>query len=238
MRGNFDYMSNEVVVDIINQAARRVHRKFEHYSNVEDLRQEGHIFMSTKEDLQVSARSEEYGLLQHGLERDLENLVMKEVRRSDRNVSYEMLRDANAEGSGGDTYVKPYVLIETVSNDYTRDSVETLLPAVWDDGYAYGMPQKDSVPDPDMPRAQVDSSRGNNLAAYIADIRTGWSKTPLTLKERRALLLAYGLAWSTEQIAYNQGVSERAIRYRIESAVGKIAARLNGGYRYELEEAA
>lgn len=238
MRGNFDYMSNEVVVDIINQAARRVHRKFENYSDMDELAQEAHVFVATKADLQEAIQGEGYGLLQHRLEADLQNEVMKEVRRTDRNVSYEMLRDANAEGSGGDTYVKPYVLIETVSNDYTRDSVETLLPAVWDDGYAYGMPQKDSVPDPDMPRAQVDSSRGNNLAAYIADIRTGWSKTPLTLKERRALLLAYGLGWTQRQIAYNQDVGQDVISRRIESAIGKISARLNGGYRYELEEAA
>lgn len=233
MRGNFAYTDNPTVMNIINHAARRVHREYEKYSTREDLTQEAHVFVATKEDLQQALRDEEYGLFQHRLERDLENLLDGEVRRTQKNVSFEMLRDANADGTGGDDYVKPYVLVETFSNDYTRESVETLLPAVWDDTYAYGMPQRDTIPDPDMPKAQVDASRGNNLSAYIADIRMGWKLAPLTLKERRALLLAFGLGWTQREIAYNQDVSQQAIQRRIETAIGKIETRLNGGYRID-----
>lgn len=234
MRGNFEYMSNGTALDIIDQAVRRINRRFEDYGDADDLRQEAHVFVATKADLQEALEAEEYGLFQHRLEMDLTDHIKKEVRRTERNVSYEALRDQNPDGTGGeDTHVKPYVIIETTSNDYTRDSVESLLPAVWDDLYAYGLPNKDTVPDPDMPKAQVDASRGNDLSAYIADIRSGWKKTPLTHKERCAVLLAFGLGWTPKDIAYNQEVSRQAIETRIETAVGKIAARLNGGYRYE-----
>ena len=233
MRGNFDYMQNETVLDIVDQAARRVHRKYEAHSDLEELRQEAFIIVSTAGDAARAIANEDYGYLQHQLEMDLVDLVRKEVRRTEKNVSFEMLRDACSDGSSDETFVRPYVLIETTTNDYSRDSVETLLPAIWDDTYAYGLPNHDHVPDPDMPKSQVDASRGNNLAAYIADIRTGWAKSHLTIKERRALLLAYGLGWTQQEIAYNQDVSQPTIQRRLENAIGKITARLNGGYRYE-----
>jgi|GEM_PF-4316488 len=151
--------------------------------------------------------------------------------------SYEALvDDAKCDEEGG--FVAPCVVIETASNDYSRESVESLLPAVWDKSYAYGMPMKDDAPDPDMPTGVTNKARGNNLSAYLADIATGWEETPLTTKERRALLLACGLGWTHEEIAYNQEVSQQAISQRVEAAVGKIVAHLNGGYYYDPEEVA
>jgi len=213
---------------VIEQATRAAHRLYENVIELDDLMQEATIMVVTRQNL-VSA-AEEPGLLQHRLEQDLGDYLLPRAKRAEKTVSYEEVTQGDDEH-----YQLPYVVIETASNDYTRESVETLLPAVWDESYLYGLPQRDDAPDPDMPKGATNKARGNNLAAYIADIKTGWEETPLTDKERRALILAYGIGWSQRQIAYNQGVSQPAIKKRIEQGIGKIVARLNGGYWYELE---
>lgn len=101
MRGNFGYMQNETVLEVAEQAARKVHRKFGgKYMDIEDLVQEAHIALSTKADLQQSIASEQWGFLQHGLEQDLTDRLDKEVRRHSKNISYnarqESLGDSKA----------------------------------------------------------------------------------------------------------------------------------------------
>lgn len=235
-KGNVDpdwsILDRPGVLQVIRQAASRAHRQYEDVMDLEDLEQEATIMVVTTPSLQEVA--DELGLLQHRLMRDLGDWLLPQAKRRDQTVSYEALME-QAEHDG---FQIPYVLIETASNEYSRESVESLLPAVWDESYLYGLPQQDNAPDPDMPRGSTNKARSNNLAAYIADIKTGWEKTPLTLKERRALILAYGLGWTHQQIAYNQGVSRQAISQRIETAVGKIVARLNGGYWHREEDAA
>jgi hypothetical protein len=222
-------------MDVIRQSVRRTHQKFDgRYSEIEDLTQEAHIAISTTPNLLEAIESEDYGLLQFRLEQDLTDLLDKEVRRTGRNISYDALVESAEEGGG--EYLLSSVVIETASNDYSRESVESLLPAVWDDSFVYGLPQKDTAPDPDMPKGSSNKAHANNLAAYIADIKFGWEKTPLTDKERRALVLAFGFGWTQREIAFNQGVSQQAISNRIEAAVGKVVARLNGGYYYDSEE--
>lgn len=220
------------VRDVADQAARRVHRKFAQYSVVDDLRQDALVAIATTADLLSCLEGDEpeLGLLQHRLECDLVNAMTTHARREQRTIPFGRVEQADDDR----TYVRPYVAIETASNDYTRESVESLLPAVWDESYVYGMPKRDNAPDPDMPKGSTNKSQGNNLVAYLADIKTGWDKTPLSIKERRTLLLAFGFGWTQEQIAYNQGVSRQAIQQRIDAAVGKIVARLNGGLFYEL----
>jgi DNA-directed RNA polymerase specialized sigma24 family protein len=233
VRGNFTYTDNATANDVVNQAARRIHKRYAQYSELEDLVQEAHIMVATRGDHQRAIEDENYGYLQHQLELDLTDMLDTTVRRAQKNVSYDALREAQgADEEGG--YITPYVVIETLADDYTRESVESLLPAVWDESYSYGMPARDDAPDPDMPKGSTNKARGNNLAAYIADIKTGWEKTPLTQKERIAVLLAYGMGWTQKQIAFNQNVTQQTIQKRIENAVGKITARLNGGYWYEL----
>lgn len=235
MRGNFDYTGNATVMDVIRQSAKRIDRKFES-AELEDLIQEAHIFVATTPSLQQAIEDENFGFLQHGLEQDLTQHCLKEERRTKKNVSYDALVESADNGEAD--FLLSSVIIETASNDYSRESVESLLPAVWDDSYVYGLPQRDTVPDPDMPKGASNKAHANNLAAYIADIKFGWDKTPLTDKERRALVLAYGFGWTQKEIAFNQGVSEKTIQPRIEAAVGKIVARLNGGYYYDSDQAA
>ncbi|MEU3045836.1 hypothetical protein ABZ705_04745 [Streptomyces sp. NPDC006984] len=110
---------------------------------------------------------------------------------------------------------------------YERALVEHLLPAVWDDGAAYGI-RSPTAPDADMPKGTVDPKTASTLFAHLADIRQGWATCDLSLEERRALFLRYALDWPDDLIAARDGVTGRAVRYRIERGVGKIAARLNG----------
>jgi DNA-directed RNA polymerase specialized sigma24 family protein len=112
-------------------------------------------------------------------------------------------------------------------SDYDRPLVEQLLPAVWDDGYAYGM-ENPTAPDPDMPRAPTDPAHSGTLYAHLADIKAGWAHAPLTSGERRALFLRYGLDWPERQISRQLGVTQQAISYRLATGVGRVVDALNG----------
>lgn len=233
---SWDILELPEVQSIIKQAAKRIHRQYETVIEYDDLEQEATIRAVTDKGVIAAARDGEMGLFQYRLEQGLTDMLRPKVKEANNTVSL----DALMEEAGDDGFALPYVVIETASNDYTRESVETLLPAVWDDSFVYGLPQRDDAPDPDMPKSASNKAHGNDLSAYIADIKTGWDKTPLTIKERRALFLAFnttlpGGPWTQREIAFNQGVSQKTISLRLEQAIGKIVARLNGGYWHELE---
>ncbi|WP_438486219.1 hypothetical protein [Streptomyces sp. S186] len=106
---------------------------------------------------------------------------------------------------------------------YDRRLVEHLLPAVWDVEVAYGL-RNPQAPDADMPKGTVDKRSADRLFAHLA----GWKGCELSVAERRALFLRYALDWPDDHIAACDSVSDRAVRYRLERGVGKIAAYLNG----------
>jgi hypothetical protein len=110
---------------------------------------------------------------------------------------------------------------------YDRRLVEHLLPAVWDVEAAYGI-RNPTAPDADMPKGTVDKKSAGVLFAHLADIRRGWVTAPLSLVERRALFMRFGLDWEDGRIAAREAVTDRAIRYRLERGIGKLAAHLNG----------
>ncbi|MFC9736646.1 hypothetical protein ACFVKC_01855 [Streptomyces noursei] len=110
---------------------------------------------------------------------------------------------------------------------YDRRLVEHLLPAVWDVEAAYGI-RNPQAPDADMPKGTVDRKAAGTLFAHLADIRRGWAAAPLSLGERQALVLRYGADLPDDESGVLQGVTDRAVRYRCERGVGKIAAHLNG----------
>ncbi|MFJ7202068.1 hypothetical protein ACIQWR_00825 [Streptomyces sp. NPDC098789] len=110
---------------------------------------------------------------------------------------------------------------------YDRRLVEHLLPAVWDMEAAYGI-RNPTAPDADMPKGTIDKKAAGTLFAHLADIRLGWAAAPLSLGERQALLLRYGADIHDDEAGALQGVSGRAVRYRCERGVGKLAAHLNG----------
>jgi len=110
---------------------------------------------------------------------------------------------------------------------YDRRLVEHLLPAVWDAEAAFGI-RNPQAPDADMPKGTVDKKAAGILFVHLANIRAAWKGCELSLGERRALFLRYALDWPDDQIAARDGVTDRAVRYRLERGVGKLAAWLNG----------
>jgi DNA-directed RNA polymerase specialized sigma24 family protein len=110
---------------------------------------------------------------------------------------------------------------------YERRLVEHLLPAVWDTEAAYGI-RNPQAPDADMPKGTVDKKAAGTLFAHLADIRRGWATAPLSLVEKRALFMRFALDWDDRRIAAREAVTDRAVRYRLERGVGKLAAHLNG----------
>lgn len=106
--------------------------------------------------------------------------------------------------------------------------MENLLPAVWDWQYAYGMPRSPMAPDQDMPKASRNKANGNEHFALIADIKSGWRNADLTLKERRAIFMRYGLDRTQVAIGAHEGVTKQTIDVRLYTGVGKIVAELNG----------
>jgi len=112
-------------------------------------------------------------------------------------------------------------------SSYSRDEVEALLPAVWDRDAVWGIPKKDA-PDPDMPKAAGDPRKSNALWDLIIDVRSAWEKAPLTLNERRALLLRFGTDMKQDEIAELLGRKRQNIGTSIYTGVGKLVAHLNG----------
>ncbi|MFD3915713.1 hypothetical protein [Streptomyces sp. NPDC058603] len=110
---------------------------------------------------------------------------------------------------------------------YDRRLVEHLLPAVWDAEAAYGI-RNPTAPDADMPKGTVDKKAAGTLFAHLADIRRGWATAPLSMGERQALVLRFGADLADEESGALQGVTDRAVRYRCERGIGKLAAHLNG----------
>jgi DNA-directed RNA polymerase specialized sigma24 family protein len=111
--------------------------------------------------------------------------------------------------------------------NYDRALVERLLPTLWDPDAVFGVPVP-SAPPTDMPRGSVNKKEGNTLWAHLADIRSGWANTELTVNERRAIVLRYGMDWTETEIAKNQRTSQSRISVRLYTGVGKTVAHLNG----------
>lgn len=103
----------------------------------------------------------------------------------------------------------------------------------------------DGEADHDLPDAGAQASHGL-AAGHPADDRSeeygrwpsglplqwsarhGWTAASLSLEERQALILRYGADLPDDESGVLQGVTDRAVRYRCERAIGKIASFLNG----------
>ena len=116
---------------------------------------------------------------------------------------------------------------------YTESLVEQLIPAVWDQSFAWGL-QNPQAPDADMPKAKYKSPKeATTFWTHLIDIRIAWERCPLTMPERRALLLAYGIGMEQSEIAENQSVSQQSISKRIAKGVDKLTEWLNADYETE-----
>lgn len=142
-------------------------------------------------------------------------------------------------------------------SNYNRVLVEQLLPAVWDDSYAYGMsnpheptpvyrckvhpkairPQGEdggevvstcACVEPSTRRSAADPKTGGTIFAHLADIRIVWQRADVPQVERQALLLRFGLDWTVQAIGDAQGVTKKGAQLRVERGVGRLVAHLNG----------
>lgn len=224
---DWDVLTEEDVDRVVEQAAWIVHARYS-FTEIDDLVQEGRILVATRPSLK---RSRELGLgtLQHGLVRDLEDSVRTERDRRSKQTSY----DAAVEGGVPE---QPQPERRIPSGTYDRDGIEALLPAIWDESYCYGLPRASTAPDPSMPKGWTNKSHGNTFWAMLADIKTGWRRAPLTLKERRALLLRFGVGWTEQQIATHEGCSQPTLSVRLTNAVGKVVATINGSEAHVYDE--
>ena len=224
---HWELLNDPEVVSVAEAVATRAAAKNEGVLELDDLLQEALMLVASKPQLQRLAWDEEYSLLHYVLTQDLFNGFIRPLLRSG---AMDAMRYKHVPTEEEHESTEPYVMFDTGTGDYTVDAVKLLLPAVWDESYCYGLPRRDDAPDPDMPRSAGNKAQGNNLSAYIADIKTGWKEALLTKKERATLLLLYGMGWTQEQVAGNQMVSQQMISTRAEKALNKIVARLNGGH--------
>ncbi|GEP32748.1 hypothetical protein NSZ01_05160 [Nocardioides szechwanensis] len=218
----------EGVENAIKQAVNKV--SFHYSIDKDDLLQDARLAVVTTADLLDCIDEDKpeltLGTLQYRLERDLVTIADREVLRRHRQPSYEERNDRN-DGDEGFAPRPANIAIRNDTSTYTRELVESLIPAVWDESFCYGV-RVENAPDPDMPRGTTNKATGNTLAAHIVDIKTGWTKTLLTLNERRALLLCYGLDWTTRGAGFNLGVNHSTVVRWLYAGVGKLVATLNG----------
>lgn len=216
-------------MEAIDRAASKVAYKFE--LDADDLAQEATIMVTDLTRNLAECIPANIGMLQYRLEQDLVDAARTEVSRRNRAVSYEVRTES-------DEYApRPAAItIRQEVGGYTRELVESLIPAVWDESFCYGI-RVENAPDGDMPRGSTNKATGNTLAAHIADIKTGWQKAPLTLLERRVLLLGYAMDWTQREIAFNLSVDQATVSRNLYSGVGKIVAELNGDYALMAEVA-
>jgi predicted DNA-binding protein (UPF0251 family) len=240
-------------VEIAKRAAGRTWSKYRDFVDLPDLESEAFTLVLTNEDYARLTKDEDYGYLQHSLEQDLMNHCEMAFHTPRNDGEGRVIRPdhsaiarngrTSTNGDGEKVYQQTHVEWdqhledeeerislheESVPGGYTEEQIRLLLPAVWDESYAYGLPAQATDPDKDMPKAAGNKARSNSHWAYIADIKTGWKKADLTLDERRAILLQFGLGWAQRDIAYNQQVDQSTISRRVNNAIKKIKARLNG----------
>ncbi|MEU4155665.1 hypothetical protein [Actinoplanes sp. NPDC026670] len=111
---------------------------------------------------------------------------------------------------------------------YTRELVERLLPAVWDRWFVYSGLDNPYKPDPDMPKVKANPKTGNTIYAYLTDIHAGWKYAPLSLAERRALFLRFGLDLTLVRVGDQLGMRKQSAAELVDAGVGRLAAYLNG----------
>jgi DNA-directed RNA polymerase specialized sigma24 family protein len=110
---------------------------------------------------------------------------------------------------------------------YAEHLVESLIPAIWEPSYAWGIPNEYAA-DADMPKVKYKSPKETTTFwTHIIDIRRAWDICDLTDGERRALLLTYGFGWDQTEIARHEQVSQRAISKRLKAGLECLVGFLN-----------
>lgn len=241
MRGidttDWTVFGNEGVYEVAENAAKAVanHEQYREFVEYEDLLQDALIFVASMPDDVRECLDPESGLtlgvLKYRVEMDLIDGIKYDAKQRQRHQSFE--QRYTDEEAGDYTPRLVSVDLRQEIGGYTRELVESLIPAIWDEDYCYGI-RVENAPDADMPRGSTNKATGNTLGAHIADIKRAWEKTDLTAEEKQAILLCHGLDWTQRDAGYKLGVSQQAVSHRLYTGIGKMVAFLNGGVFYEM----
>lgn len=197
----------------------------EHELDYDDVYQEAVILVVTSPSLVAPLYDNDPGLTGYRLQQDLFDHFKTDLRRRTKQRSLEAVT-AN-EDSAGLEKVEVGVDLDPIEGDYSADMIVTLLPAVWSDDMCYGL-QDDTAPDPDMPRGYTNKARGNDLWAYIADIRNAYANAGLTVRHKQCLVLCYGMGMSVRDAGELLGIGKSTVNREINLAVSMLGAFLNG----------
>ena len=120
--------------------------------------------------------------------------------------------------------------VKTDAFSYDRDQIEELLPGLWDPEYAYGTRTSDGDVEPGMPKAKRHDPRtADDWIAHMCDMQIAWANCKsISPNERVALFLRYGMHWDQQFIAEHEGITARAVAYRIDSGINTLIAFLDG----------
>ena len=112
---------------------------------------------------------------------------------------------------------------------YTRETVEFLVPTIWDDSLtAWGM-RRPYAPDQDMPKQKANPKTAGTIMAESADIKRAWDRAPLTMPERRAVFLVTGQGLTYDEAGHVlNGISKQSVQEACERGIGRLTAWLNG----------
>ena len=119
---------------------------------------------------------------------------------------------------------------------YDRRQVEALIPAIWDDAYLIHGVEREEVRDPEMPKGPGgDPSHQGGHVVAIVDVRRAWKWSGLTLREKEAIALHYGMSMTWREVGRVLNRDHTTVREGGERGVGRMVAWLNGK---DMEEAA
>lgn len=111
-------------------------------------------------------------------------------------------------------------------SEYTRDDVETILPAVWDESRVLDGRDPHAA-DSDMPKVKADPSHGFSKVAMIADLQVAWKRSQLDLDVKRALFMVYGVDDTYRDAARVLGCSKSTVMDRCNRGVLTLLGYLN-----------
>ena len=141
---------------------------------------------------------------------------------------------------------------------YDRDTVVLYLPSIWDAAYWITPPRRkrkvsiasadwrvfeeltgsrlENACYPSDRKGATNPKAANKAWAELIDITRAWRGADLTRKERRSVLMAYGLSMSHEEIASHEDVNKSVVTRRIANAIDKFLVFLNGSLHEETTE--
>jgi RNA polymerase sigma factor (sigma-70 family) len=195
----------EVVSRTITKVARRVHEKHRQYVELEDLTQEGYVWVMQHESTLIDLISEDDSIRHRNTESFMYGRLLGIMH------NYAMRQRYLKDGTRPGDY-----------HFYTAQQVEDLITDVLD-----GHRSQQSTSDLSHTRSARQPSEGWEYEATIADISAAVAK--LSIADRVYLNERYAQGGTpTEVMALTRQVSQRAVQQRLARIMGRIVRELGG----------